>query len=97
MRYNGKKQNARRSATQSEILALLSVSDQGPADFSRARILPRALEVQLKTTRIIQGRQKQGGLLRAAVTPPAAASGEHLVMGMTGAIISSSSCTLYLL
>ena len=36
-----KKQNARRSAMQSEILTLLSVSDQGPADFSRTRILPR--------------------------------------------------------
>lgn len=44
--------------------------------------------MQLKTTRMIQSRQKHRGLLRAAVTQPAAASWEHLAMGMTGAIIS---------
>lgn len=35
-----KNQNVR-SAKQSEILALLNVSDQGPAVFSRMKILPR--------------------------------------------------------
>lgn len=39
-RYNGKKENVR-SAKQSEILALLNVSDQGPVVFSRMKILPR--------------------------------------------------------
>lgn len=44
--------------------------------------------MQLETTRMIQSRQKWRGLLRAAVTQPAAATWEHLAMGMTGAIIS---------
>lgn len=35
-----KKENVR-SAKQSEILPLLNVSDQGPAVFSRMKILPR--------------------------------------------------------
>lgn len=39
-RYNGKKKENVRSAKQSEILALLNASDQGPTVFSRM-ILPR--------------------------------------------------------